>query len=209
MRPTLRTPSARRARQWGRGLATLGDFVGTVAGSLPIGVKRKQRKPALRKLVVPITGGAAIVGVLARRRRSSGSTADTGFSPSPSTTDSGFSPSPSAADADTSFTPSPSAGTGPGPSSTAADTGFGPSPSSAEPSAATGVEGGAPQPVAAPSVTAPPVDPPLPTDAADTATEQARIEAIDGPGVEGVVETPRDAAGETPGSSALGEKSGS
>lgn len=167
MRAKLRTPSLSRGQRWGKGLGTLGTVVGTVAGSLPIApTVRKRRGPSPAKLVVPITGGAALLGVLARRRRSSRSSADQGFTPSPY---------------------------------------------SAEPAAATGVEGGggAPEPVATPSVSAPPVDPPVPTDAANTATEQARIEAVDGPGVEGVVETPRNAAGETPASSETGEVSGS
>jgi len=162
MRTKLRTPSTRRARRWGKGLGTLGTLVGTVAGSLPIGATaRKRRGPNPAKLVLPITGGAALVGVLAKRRRSSRSGADSGFTPSPY---------------------------------------------SAEPAAATGVEGGtAPGPVVVPSVTAPPVDPLVPTDAVDTATEQAKVEAVAGPGVEGVIATPREAAGETPASSFAGE----
>ncbi len=148
MRAKLRTPSTRRAHRWGKGLGTLGTFVGTVAGSLPIGATaRKRRGPNPAKLVLPITGGAALVGVLAKRRRSSGSGADPGFT--------------------------------------------------------------APEPVGAPSVTAPAADPPVPTDAMDTATEQARVETVGGPGVEGIAAPPRDAAGGTPASSGAGAVSGS
>ncbi len=166
MRAKLRTPSTRRARRWGKGLGTLGTFVGTVAGSLPIGATaRKRRGPNPAKLVLPITGGAALVGVLAKRRRSSGSGSDSGFTPSPY---------------------------------------------AAEPAAATGVEGGTgPEPVAAPSVAAPTVAPPVASDAMDTATEQARVETVGGPGVEGIAAPPRDAAGGTPASSGAGAVSGS
>lgn len=74
MRPTFRKPTKTRAERFSSAFAAVGALV----GSLPIGVTSKKRKgPNPAKLAVPVTAGAAALGVLLRRRKGKSDPQDT------------------------------------------------------------------------------------------------------------------------------------